>query len=213
MSVRLSTGLAGLDAQLGGGIPAGSLQLLLGEPMNAFELFGHHFAAAGAQRGVTTIVSVQGSEADWKPGVAAVGGQGARLNHITLPRKGFKMDGWEIPFPKAQDRLIIEDCSFWLRQVGFEEGFKQLYALRDSLRKTGAVALLMVLQPLHDIYEATRLRDLADGNLELGLDRKAFALYPFLKVTKMRGIPDAARFLLFRETEKGLFMESTRRVS
>jgi KaiC/GvpD/RAD55 family RecA-like ATPase len=161
---------------------------------------------------VTTIVSVQGSEADWKPGVAAVGGHPSRLTHVTLPRKNTKLGGWEIPFPKGGDRLIIEDCSFWLRTVGFDVGFKHLLALRESVRKSGATVLLMVLAPLHDIYEATRLRDLADGNMELGLDRKAFALYPYLKVTKMRGIPDAARFLLFRETEKGLFMESTRRV-
>jgi KaiC/GvpD/RAD55 family RecA-like ATPase len=212
VGVRLSTGLAGLDAQLGGGIPAGSLQLLLGEPMNAFELFGHHFAAAGTLKGISTIVSVQGSEADWKPGVAAVGGQAGRLVTVTLPTKGAR-GGWDLPSPKPTDRLVVEDCSFWLKRVGFDEGFTRLRALRDDLRRTGATALIMVLAPLHDVLETTRLRDLADGNLELGLDRKAFALYPFLKVTKMRGIPDAARFLLFRETDKGLFMESTRRVS
>ncbi len=52
----------------------------------------------------------------------------------------------------------------------------------------------------------------ADGVLELGLDRQGFSLYPYVKVTKMRGVPDSSRFLLFKETERGLFMESTRRV-
>ncbi len=32
---RLTTGLSGLDAQLGGGLPAGSVHVLLSEPMNA----------------------------------------------------------------------------------------------------------------------------------------------------------------------------------
>jgi hypothetical protein len=86
------------------------------------------------------------------------------------------------------------------------------YMKEGQCAKTGASGLLMVTAELLDNGTERRLKCFCDGVLELGFHGQGFALYPFLKVTKMRGAPDASQFLLFKETPSGLFMENTRRV-
>ena len=46
-----TTGISGLDAQLGGGIPRGTTLLLVGEPGNAIPLFSEQFAGGGLDAG------------------------------------------------------------------------------------------------------------------------------------------------------------------
>src|SRR5438477_3650400 len=46
-----TTGIAGLDAQLGGGVPRGTTLLLISEPGNAVPLFSEQFAGGGLDAG------------------------------------------------------------------------------------------------------------------------------------------------------------------
>lgn len=204
-SQRLSTGLAGLDAQLGGGVPAGSVHILLSEPMNAQELLALHFAG-GDEHSVFYATEV--SEDEIGAGLDRIGADREGVRVVRLPNG----TGWAI-HPKDDDkRVIVDSFSRYARQAGPEELQKTLDSLRAFARRTGSVVMLMVNLGLHSDEDITLLKLWADGVMELGLDRQGFGLYPFLKVTKMRGVPDSARFLLFKETERGLFMESTRRV-
>jgi len=208
---RLSTGLAGLDAQLGGGVLGGSVHVLLGEPMNALELMAFHFAAAGTQSGGgSAFVTTEMEEEQVRAGVELVGGRKDRL-HVVALGKGPKK-AVTIPDPSKGLRLVVDSFSTVALQVGWEEAMAQLAKLRAKIRSTGDVMLITASTGLHTEMERTLLKQWADGVLELGFDRQGFGLYPYLKVTKMRGVADSARFLLFKETEKGLFMESTKRV-
>ncbi|HET6399001.1 MAG TPA: hypothetical protein VFH47_05555 [Candidatus Thermoplasmatota archaeon] len=209
MPTRLSTGLAGLDAQLGGGLPPGTCHLVLGEPMNAFEALVHHFAAAGSNLpGGCAVFVAEQTEADVKAGVEAVGGRRDRVHVVALPYKG----RWAVPDARQGLRYIVEDFSAVIRNVGFADALAQLRRLRTQMRATGDNLIVFVTAALHPEPEVVQLRQWADGVLELGFDRQGFALYPYMKVTKMRGVPDSSRFILFRETDRGLFMESTKRV-
>lgn len=204
MADRLTTGLSGLDAQLGGGVPPGTVHVLIGEPMNALELFAYHFAAAGTQTGGALFVSQDLAENEVKGGVRAVGGRPERVK--VAP------GGDELPSILKGARYVLESFSPMTHRLGWEAVEKELVKLKAQVRQSGSVALIIAIDGLHEATEIARLKMWADGVLQLGFDRQGFGLYPFLKVTKMRGVPDSARFLLFKETEKGLFMESTRRV-
>jgi archaeal flagellar protein FlaH len=206
---RLSTGLAGLDAQLGGGIPPGTSHVVLGEPMNAVEQLAWHFAAAGSLTGAgCAFFTADATEAEVKAGVEAVGGRKDRVHVVTLPYKG----RWAIPDAKAGMRYVVDDFSAVIRNAGWSDAQGQLKRLKAQMRASGDNLFVLVTSALHADEENVLLRQWADGVLELGFDRQGFALYPYLKVTKMRGVPDSSRFILFRETERGLFMESTKRV-
>ena len=208
MAARRTTGLSGLDAQIGGGVPAGTVHLLLGEPMNAFELFAAHFAAGGVTSGPVVYLATERAPTEILDSVARVGGDGKKVEVVVLPVKG----KWDIPDVRAGARTIIDDFSTIALEVGFEESLDRLRALREQVRKGGSEMLVAMTAGILDKASETRMRMWADGVMELGFDRQGFGLYPYLKVTKMRGIPESSRFILFKETDAGLFMESTRRV-
>lgn len=198
---RISTGLAGLDAQLGGGIPDGSVIFLVGEPMNAFELFGFHFATASSS---CVYVARDLLPLEIQEGVRRIGGNPKDL--ILL--------GDEDPLPELKEgqRAVIEGFADFVERHGWDASKEWLLDLREKCLHSGATILIMATAGLLDEGIEKRIKSICDGALELGFDRQGFALYPFLKVTKMRGVSDASRFLLFKETPKGLFMENTRRV-
>lgn len=207
MKGRLTTGLGGLDAQLGGGIPPGTVHLLIGEPMNALELFCQHFAA-GAGAGGALYVATSALEAEVKAGVQTIGGDPGKVEVAVLPHG----KSWDPPKVPKGHRYVLDSFSQYYLAVGWDKAFQRLAELKEEIRATQTNLLVVVTSAIVTEKELALLKMWADGVLELGLDRQGFGLYPYLKVTKMRGVPDSSRFLLFKETDKGLFMESTRRV-
>lgn len=207
-ATRFSTGLAGLDAQLGGGILPGSSHVVLGEPMNAQELLAYHFAAAGSLAGGSVFYTTDTAPEEVAAGIKRVGGKPERVAVVQLPKAG----KWLVAPPNKGTRVVVESYSDVILEWGWDLAFKQLQKLKEDTRKTGANLFVTAAAGLHDLTQTTRLRQWADGVFELGFDRQGFGLYPYLKITKMRGVPESSRFLLFKETEQGLFMESTKRV-
>ncbi|MHB8633291.1 MAG: RAD55 family ATPase [Thermoplasmatota archaeon] len=206
---RLTTGLAGLDAQLGGGIPPGTVHVLFSEPMNAHELMMYHFAAGGTRlAGGTAFLATDATAEEVTRGVELVGGMPQRVQVVALPIGG----RWVLPDAKPGLRVVIDSGSTFLMEAGWDDAFAQLSALKAKMRASGDNLFVAVTSALHTPVEQARLKQWADGVMELGFDRQGFGLYAFLKVTKMRGVADSARLLLFRETEQGLAVESTRRV-
>lgn len=206
---RLSTGLAGLDAQLGGGVPKGTVHVLFSEPMNAQELMMYHFAAGGSRlAGGTAFFPTEAQPSEVNEGITACGGMLQRVQVVPLPIKG----KWTLPEPRAGLRYVIDNGSTFIMRAGWDDAFGQLQALKALMRTNGDNLFISITTALHNPVEQAMLKQWADGVLELGFDRQGFGLYAFLKVTKMRGVADSARLLLFRETEQGLAVESTRRV-
>jgi len=58
VATRVSTGVAGLDAMMSGGIPAGASALFVGPSGTGKSLFARHFIAAGAELGEPGIIVV-----------------------------------------------------------------------------------------------------------------------------------------------------------
>lgn len=208
MTARRTTGLAGLDARLKGGILPGTVHLIWGPPMNALELLGLHFAAGGAGLGGARYISTDRSADEVLHGVERIGGAAKKVEVLPLPHKG----KWVIPDLKEGFRYVVDDIASVTVQIGFDDLWARLIELRQQARTTGAELVLVLTAGLLEPQQEIRIQAWADGVLELGFDRQGFGLFPYLKITKMRGAPESAEFLLFKEREKGLFMESTRRV-
>ncbi len=173
--------------------------------MNAQELFTYHFAAA---EGACLFLTTEVDPAEVEGGLQRVSAsaKSVRVENL-VPNK----DG-SLPAVPNQSRLVLDTFSSYSEIVGWDQAWRALQKLKEQVRGSGQTALLTVIQGIQPPGEIAKLKLWADGVLELGFDRQGFGLYPYLKVTKMRGVPDSARFLLFKETAKGLFMESTRRV-
>ncbi len=204
MAEQRSTGLTGLDSQLGGGVPAGSCIVLISQPMNAQELLAYQFAAGGSDEQVVYATTHMTPE-EVQEAMERIGIEHPNIAVGTITGKS-------LPSGANAQRYVLDNLSDYNDEHGWEATQKVLEVLKKGMRANGGIALIVATEGLHTEAELTRLRMWADGAMEMGFDRQGFGLYPYLKVTKMRGVPDSARFLLFKETPRGLFMESTRRV-
>ncbi len=193
------TGLAGLDRRIGGGFAPGTVHLLVAAPMNAVEALCLQ-AAKAFERSKLFIAG---------PHLGDLEEATAQWDHVSVrerdPRK-------PLPRLEANTRHIIWSLTPFIEAQGKQAILPQLAQLRTQARKNGSDVLVVVEKDALDSAIMGCLASWADGVMELGFDRQGFGLYPFLQINKMRGVPGSACMILFKETDEGLFFESTRRV-
>lgn len=210
MAKLASTGLAGLDAHLGGGVPAGTVHAVFAEPSNAQELFAYHFAAGGLEDGAKVhLVSTNASEEQVRSGMARVAGKTGKLR-VTYLGQG---QGWRLPAADAGERLVVDSFSEIAARAGWDASLERLDKMRETLRGGAGNLLITVAPESHTARELALIRIWADGVFELDFKRRGLALDCFLKIAKMRGVTNSSGFLAFKETEGGLALDSTRRVA
>lgn len=232
---RVCTGIAGLDSQLGGGVPPGTSILLIADSTNALYQFLTEMAEYGTNEGQSVLwfeldrpwglfqgtldKALKGNGRlsvldayEPRVGSAKTNGEGPDLTQVSaadVPGHVAKLLGDVEP---GNYRLILTSLSA-LRQTLDERDVlalvRQVVALGHHL---GGLQILTLVKDAHPPDEVARLKHACTAVFELGMERKGFGLYSYLKVEKLLGVPDAARLLLFNETDQGLRLESTRRV-
>jgi KaiC/GvpD/RAD55 family RecA-like ATPase len=236
-----TTGISGLDAQLGGGVPRGTTLLLISEPGNAVPLFSEQFAGGGLDAGD----DVHFFEFD-RP----LGGLRDRVNAFIMRGNEKKAaltlyDGYSPQFgpsrnPRIRDanavpiaplhalsgmlgalqqqsptrpyRVVLESLSTLARDGNEREMLEFVRNLVYFGWELGGLHVISIVKGLHPPEFEARLRHLAGGVLEFGVERKGFGTYNYLFVTKLLNVQDPVKILLWKETEKGLWLESTKRV-
>ena len=236
-----TTGIAGLDAQLGGGIPRGTTLLLIGEPGNAIPLFSEQFAGggldvgddvhffefdrpmAGIREGIQGFVS-RGGEGKaqltlydgYSPQFGrAAGGRLKDANALPVPPQDalkHVMAALQNQTSARPYRLVVETLSTITRE-GHE---KEILDLTRNLaylgHEMGGLHVVSLVKGVHTPAFETQMRHLCGGVIEFGAERKGFGIYNYLIVSKMLNVKDPVKILLWKETEKGLWLESTKRV-
>lgn len=238
MTATVSTGIQGLDSQLGGGFPAGTSVLLLADPSNAPYVFNEQFTAAGLDKGERVLFySLERPKEEILAHVKQFMGKDPGPNLVFFDCYSVKMR--ELPAATMKKlgitnhavnvthdavarlteqekgkpfRLVIESLSEAISAYGLEPALTMIRQVTGINQKLGGVSVFLLIKGVHDHGTETLVRHLADGVIEFGVDRQGFGLYSYLSISKMRGVPDATRLLLYKETEKGLWLESTRRV-
>jgi len=240
-----TSGISGLDAQLGGGLPRGSTVLLLGDPCNALSAFAEQFGAGGLVQGEPLLCFLFDRPSRGAPERLKALAQD--LGGVKAPFKIF--DGYSAQFagsnghgkklsepaPGAAQVLHGENVLGEVLNEALKAGAGRYRLTLDSLsslarpgkegevvdffrnlvhlgQETQAMQLCTLVRGLFDPRTEAQLKHLATGVMEIGVERKGFGLYNYLQVTKLLDLRDPARLLLFKETEKGLWLESTRRV-
>ncbi len=233
---RVCTGIAGLDTQMGGGVPRGTSALLIAESTNALYQFLNEMAAFGVEQGEEilwfeldrpqgllerslgrelqrdnsrlTVVNA------YEPNVQQVSQNGAGLDAETATPASVP-DLVTERLSKVEPgnyRLVFTSLSSLLQALSADEvlGFmRQVVALGQEL---GGLQIFTLIKDAHPPEEVAMLKHACTAVFELGMERKGFGLYSYLKIEKLLGVPDSAKLMLFNETEEGLRLESTRRV-
>lgn len=234
----VTTGLQGLDAQLGGGFPLGSTILVLSDPSNAPFTFDVQFTAAGLNTGQTVYfyslerpkeeVVDQVKQFLTKEVIAKlVFFDSYSVKLKDLPASALKKLGvnnhavnvTEDVVPRILDednekpfRVVVESLTQVHEAYGPEAALQMVEGITGVTRRMQAVSLMSMTKGVADARFEAKARHMADGVIEFGVDRQGFGLYSYMSITKMRGIADATKLMLYKETEKGLWLESTRRV-
>ncbi len=233
---RVCTGVAGLDSQLGGGVPPGTSMLLIAESTNALYQFLDEIAAFGAQqdqevlwfeldrpwgllqqsldRSFTTggehLTVLDAFEPKLTP--ASTNGHGYTVEPIesrSIPDAiGQRMAEVE---PGAY-RLILASLSSLLQSHSHEEVLGMLRHVCALGQDLGGLHVFTLVKDAHPREHVAMYKHACTAVFELGMERKGFGLYSYLKIEKLLGVPDAAKLMLFNETDEGLRLESTRRV-
>lgn len=234
---RVCTGIAGLDTQMGGGVPRGTSALLIAESTNALYQFLNEMAAFGIKEGEEVLWfeldrpwsllerSLNAAIPEHRDRLTVLDAYGP--DPASGGRNGSSGYNVERTDPKTVPdlvtdrlarvepenyRLVLTSLSSLLQQRDTEEVLtflRQVVAMGEDL---GGLQLFTLIKDAHSPREVAMLKHACTAVFELGMERKGFDLYSYLKVAKLLGIQDATRLMLFNETEDGLRLESTQRV-
>ena len=168
---RLSTGVAGLDELLGGGLPARSATFVQGSTGTGKTLLGLHFLVAGAQQGEAGILFTLEETLEQLRGIAASFGwnlqelesQGRlRMNYtspVELSTDRFLHDVREQVETLGVRRLVLDSLTSARLGAPSQRRFQELvYAVTKHLRVASVTSLMTVETP--DLLGSASLGDL-----------------------------------------------------
>lgn len=240
-----TSGISGLDAQLGGGFPRGATILTLGDPCNALSVFAEQFCSGGLAQGEAVLYFqfdrpalgaseriealardmggvkgplkiLDGYSGQFRNGNGANGranGNGHSDARVLAPDQALgEVLNEALQAGAGKYRLAMDSLSGCARAGKEDELVEFFRNLVHVGHETGGLQMVTLIKGMHDAHLETRLKHLATGVLEIGVERKGFGLYNYLQVSKMMDLKDPVRLLLFKETDKGLWLESTKRV-
>jgi len=233
---RICTGVAGLDSQLGGGVPRGTSILLIAESTNALYKFLDELAAFGVEQEEevfwleldrpwdlvrdsleTTLDGRQGKLTvlnAFQPHLGQASTNGDAIGMETIDPSDIE-DVTTHRLSKVEKgnyRMVLTSLSSMLQTEPEDEVLdyvRQVVALGQDM---GGLQIFTMVEDAHSAETLAMFKHMCTAVFELGMERKGFGLYSYLKIEKLLGVPDAANLMLFDETDEGLRLENTKRV-
>ncbi|NHK33030.1 MAG: hypothetical protein FK730_16905 [Asgard group archaeon] len=235
-----SSGIAGFDVSIGGGVPDGSLILLLGEPGSGHEIFALQMMYSQAKAGKKVFyVSVDKppSEVDlemmtfgWNVDTykslgtwTYIDAYGAKYASddasaviawdkglLNLLRTRFVSQVSKA----AQPFTVIDSVSHLLLDYD-EDQVRELVEnfTTNVVRKVGGVHLLLMVKGMHDSKTEVLFSHIADGVIDFYLRERSDQLQRTFRVRKMRKAIYDTRLYPVNLEEDGLQIETARRMT
>ncbi|NHJ47144.1 MAG: hypothetical protein FK733_05080 [Asgard group archaeon] len=234
-----SSGIPGFDVTIGGGIPDGSLILLLGEPGSSHEIFAlqvlYNQAKAGKKVFYVSVdkppseidlemmtfgwsIDTYKSLGSWVY-IDAYGAKYATDDSspviswdkglLNLLRTRFV----DSVSKSNQPFTIIDTVSHLLLDYD-EDQVRELIEnfTNNVVRKVGGVHLLLMIKGMHDPKTEILFSHLADGVIDFYLRERSDQLQRTFRVRKMRKVIYDTRLYPFNLEEEGLQIETARRL-
>jgi circadian clock protein KaiC len=219
---RLGTGVQGMDALLGGGIPAGDSVLVAGPAGSGKTVLGTHFVAEGVRQGETAVAAVFEENPDSYLARAASFGLDLRgmverdelrviyLRPLDLSADEALHEIQEAVEKLGASRVVIDSLSGFeiaLAQTFQEEFRESLYRMVAALTRAGVTVLMTV--EITEEYTSLRFSPHAISFLTDDLVLQRFVemegqLRKVLTVVKMRGSTHSKDWCAYEVTDRGL---------
>jgi circadian clock protein KaiC len=219
---RLSTGVAGLDALMDGGFPAGDSILVAGPSGSGKTVLGSHFLAAGLERGERAVIALfEESPATYMARARSLGVDlraavdRGDLLLVNLRRLDLSADEALIEIQEAAARtgaarVMIDSLSGFeiaLAQTMHDEFRESLYRMVSAMTR-GGVTVFMTVENTEE-YNSLRFSPHAVSFLTDDIILQRYveiggALTQVLAVVKMRRSRHARHWCSYKITEAGL---------
>jgi len=222
------TGIVPFDVQIEGGIPGGTVLLVLEEPGAGGDVFSYHFAVEGANAGEKIVyVSTDDYEKDVKRSINLY-----FERHVEFPIISFRGHKEERD-PKGYlrrvvydflgrtrsifqnekfDRAVINNLMFFFARYPFEEVISTIELFSEISKENDSVFLLLMTKGMLENKEETAVKHYCDGVIELTLREFENEIQRRLKFIKLEGVVIPKMIMRYDITKSGIRMESTIRV-
>lgn len=229
----LKTGILALDIQLGGGIPGGSVVVVLEEPGAGGDVLSYHFAVEGALNGENVFyLATDDRDEEIKEHVnlyfnldEAVWENINLLSLSSLSKaerdaKDFLKRTMHDPigglktilYHENFDRVVINNLTYFIANYSIEDVISLIDVFSKHAKKNGSVFLMLMTKGMFDSKTETSIKHYSDGAIELTLREIENEVQRRLKILKFKGIPVPKAILRYELTDKGIKMESVMRV-
>nr|WP_245320938.1 ATPase domain-containing protein [Methanofollis sp. W23] len=190
-----STGLAGLDLALNGGIPRGAVIIVAGTPTDGLDLFGAQFWRGGEEEATMNGIYLM---IDDEPSEGMYDARG--------------VNNQDLPTLVTGERIVIDSLSTIILKDGVSAALDLVQALRVEARAEGSNVLLLLYKGLHTREEEIRLTRAADGYIELLQRVVGSEVERMLGIFKMHGSELPNQLVPYNILEDGLELSTTKRV-
>lgn len=217
--MKLSTGIAGLDALLGGGIPKGYVVAVVGSFGTGKTILGIHFVYEGLKNGENCIIiSFDEDEESILKNAKSVGMDLGKFKNVEIMRlealevrKSFERIESDLPeLIKSLNasRALLDSVSVLETLFNESERYQILSLFRKILKSSGITAILTSEADkfLPTTSKFGILEYVCDGMICLKMIRKSELEEPTLglEVVKMRGIKHSRKPKPYMITERGI---------
>lgn len=216
---RLSLGVPELDQMILGGIPKGSLVLVLGPPGAGKSLLGKLFLHTGIKAGETAFF-VSTAETDqaiadtmglfnWADGVRdklkvldcyswRLGGKRTKysvpltsLNDVSVTMSMLFDDSGVRP--DGNERAVVDSFTDFVRYAGVDRSLKFLDYLRAKLREYAVTGLILLEEGVHAPRTISAVEYSTDGTIRMRVSDQG----RFMMASRMQATPIAQRWIQF----------------
>jgi KaiC/GvpD/RAD55 family RecA-like ATPase len=216
---RVSTGIIGLDQLLRGGLPAGSMSLVLGVPGSGKSTMGKQFLYEALIRKTPALLldtnesfdlareTMVGFEWDrslldimifvdcysWRTGAsgtAKYAGTPKNLTDLSLVVRDLLKREVE---PNIRARIVIDSFSDFLIHAGPDSACKFLESLKARLAERKVTSVVILEDGLHEPKVNASVEYIADGTIRMRYEESGRSLM----VSRMLGTPVAFRWVPF----------------
>jgi len=239
----LSTGIETLDAQLGGGLPAGNTVLILFDPGSGYEIFSAHFAL-GALKSEERVcyVNTDSPVEEIKEVLREFGGDVEKyIESGALEFVDIYSERYASVFPdylvreSREDifggldaltslreiildpqrrgvRIIVDSFSYFLRSYDEKDVADVVEIMGVSARASQSIHFLFMCRGMHTELQENMMKHLCDTVIELLTREEGTQIRNYLKILKMRGHVPARTMIPYELTERGVEIETTKRL-
>ncbi|MCS7143863.1 MAG: RAD55 family ATPase [Archaeoglobaceae archaeon] len=222
------TGIVPFDVQLEGGIPSGTVLLILEEPGAGGDVLSYHFAVEGANSGENVIyIATDDYEKDLKRFLSLYFDKYREFPILSFKKqqqendvKGYiRKTGYDfLGRLKATirnekfNRIIINNLAFFFHKYSQEDVISLIESLSDVSKENESISVLLMTKGMLEERQETTIKHFCDGVIELSLRELENEIQRRLKFIKLEGVVVPRIVMRYEVTNKGIRMESTMRV-